>query len=170
MLLFPENHSTDPGFDELQSSFSEPVSLEQNLQKSLEAILSSYDCTVGTIHLLNPSTGLLELRADLNLPPAVRSLTMEIPVGKGMAGLAAERAEPVQVCNLQSDSSGVVQPGAKEVPVAGAIALPMIVDGKVYGVLGISKPCSYQFPPAEIERLLSAASVIAESFLLPGSS
>jgi hypothetical protein len=35
-----------------------------------------------------------------------------VPIGKG-TGLAAERKEPISVCNLQTDSSGDARPGAK---------------------------------------------------------
>jgi len=37
-----------------------------------------------------------------------------VPIGKGMAGLAAERNEPVSTCNIQSDNSGNVNAGAKQ--------------------------------------------------------
>ena len=44
-----------------------------------------------------------------------------IPFGKGMAGICAERREPVSMCNLQTDDSGVARPTAKETKVAGAL-------------------------------------------------
>lgn len=85
-----------------------------------------------------------------------------IPVGKGMAGIAAERMEAVQVCNLQTDDSGVVRPGAKDTKVEGAITAPMIVEGKLYGTLGIAKKDPYEFNDKETKALMRIASAIAQ--------
>src|SRR5207237_4288740 len=76
----------------------------------LDDLLGHFKCSTGTIHLLAES-GFLELAAQRGLPDVVVSKIATIPVGKGMAGIAEERREPVQVCNLQTDTSGVVRPG-----------------------------------------------------------
>src|SRR5678815_5468871 len=81
----------------------------------LERVTAHFACPVGTIHLLDPRDGMLHLQAQRGLPPPVLDEVQVIPIGKGMAGIAAMRREPVQVCNLQSDASGVVRPGAKPV-------------------------------------------------------
>lgn len=51
---------------------------------------------------------------------SVLSKLSEIPIGKGMAGIAAERRQPVEMCNLQiemcnlqTDTSEIARPGAK---------------------------------------------------------
>ena len=87
-----------------------------------------------------------------------------IPIGKGMAGIAAERMQPVQVCNLQTDASGVAKPGAKDTKMEGSISAPMILDGKLRGTLGAAKPIPYEFSDAESSLLLEAGAIIA-SFL-----
>ncbi|EPR67791.1 Signal transduction protein [Cyclobacterium qasimii M12-11B] len=84
-----------------------------------------------------------------------------IPVGKGMAGIAAERMEAVQVCNLQTDDSGVVRPGAKDTKVEGAITAPMILEGKLYGTLGIAMKDPYEFNEEEIKALMEIAAALA---------
>ena len=68
----------------------------------LGRLLQHFDCVVGTVHLLDAGDGLLKLRAHQGLPPPVVDKVAVIPIGKGMAGIAAERREPVQVCNLQA--------------------------------------------------------------------
>jgi putative methionine-R-sulfoxide reductase with GAF domain len=77
-----------------------------------------------------------------------------------MAGLAAERRECVQICNLQSDKSGQVKPMAKLTGMEGSIAVPMLVDGEVCGVLGVAKPTEYEFTPAEKQLLLDIGGLI----------
>ena len=51
--------------------------------------------------------GLLHLEAHAGgIPAHLLPVIQRIPVGKGIAGLAVERQEPVDMCNLQTDSSG----------------------------------------------------------------
>jgi signal transduction protein with GAF and PtsI domain len=83
------------------------------LGKVLDLILADFDCRVGTIHDWNAEKNLLRLRACRGMPEAILDKVRSIPIGKGMAGLAAQRREPVQVCNLQTDESGVAKPDAR---------------------------------------------------------
>ena len=131
----------------------------------LDRILAAFDCVVGTVHCLNPSTELLELVAQRGVPNALLERIDRIPIGKGMAGLAAERREPVQVCNLQTDDSGVAKPRAKETRMEGSISLPMLVGDELAGTLGVAKPVSYDFTPAEATRLLEIGSLLGSRFL-----
>ncbi|HMC64478.1 MAG TPA: GAF domain-containing protein [Gemmataceae bacterium] len=129
-------------------------STEAALQSVLDRVLDHFGCAAGTVHRWDAAAGILILRAVRNIPPALLDRIRQIPLGKGMAGIAAERREPVQVCNLQSDSSGVARPGAKETRMEGSIAVPMLVDGSLRGVLGVAKPVAYEFTPAESALLL----------------
>ncbi len=133
-----------------------PVPFDEILAK----VLARLDCPLGTIHLVGPS-GDLELAAHANLPPPVIAKVKIVPIGKGMAGIAAERKEPVQVCNLQSDTSGVVRPGAKLTQMEGSIACPMLDGARVVGVLGVAKPVPYEFTAAETELLMAVGKTLA---------
>src|SRR5438045_3559758 len=97
-----------------------------NLEASLHQILADFDCQTGTIHVLDADSGMLQLRAQHGLPEALLAKVSTIPVGKGMAGIAAERKEPVQVCNLQTDATGVAKAGAKLTQMAGSITVPIL--------------------------------------------
>lgn len=127
----------------------------------LAALLEAFDCTTGTIHLLSPTDGLLHLKAQRGIPDFLLPKMIAIPVGKGMAGIAAERNEPVQVCNLQTDESGVARPSARETKVEGSLAAPMTRDGRLYGVLGIAKPVYYEFSDEEIEAVMEIGRLLA---------
>ena len=127
----------------------------------LAKVLARFDCPLGTIHLLGAG-GDLELKAHKNLPPPVVDKVKVVPIGKGMAGIAAERKEPVQVCNLQSDTSGVVRPGAKLTQMEGSIACPMLDGETVVGVLGVAKPVPYEFTKAETELLMAVGKTLAK--------
>ena len=128
------------------------VALQQlviNWQEVLETIIKNFDCTTGTLHILEESSSLLNVVAHKGIPEFLLPKLSVIPIGKGMAGIAAERREPVEMCNLQTDESGVARPAAKETKVEGSIAVPIITNGVLYGVFGIAKPIEYDFTTKE---------------------
>lgn len=125
-----------------------------NWHQVLSDIISAFGCTTGTLHFLAKQTGLLTLQAHQGLPAFLVPKMSEIPIGKGMAGIAAERRQPVEMCNLQTDESGVARPAAKETKVEGSIAVPLLLDGELYGTLGIAKPIPYEFTEQEVANLL----------------
>ena len=129
---------------------------------ALERVIARLGCALGTIHLLDRADGSLHLRASKDLPPAVIERVQRIPIGKGMAGLAAERREPVQVCNLQQEQV-VVRPGAKETKAEGSIACPMLFGTELMGVLGVAKRVPYDFNAEEIDLLMDVGRHIARA-------
>lgn len=127
-----------------------------NLQQKLEEIVRGFAADTGSIHLLE--NGVLVLKAHVGLPPHIVPVVSIVPIGKGMAGLAAERNEPVSVCNLQTDNSGKFPSGAKATGVNGAIVVPVRdAAGQMQGTLGIGVHRDYEYSQAEIERLLILA-------------
>jgi len=136
---------------------------DEALPQVLDLLLAHFDCATGTVHLFDETSGMLKLVAQRGIPEIVLDKIKVIPVGKGMAGIAAERREPVQVCNLQTDSSGVVRPGARDTRMEGSIAAPMLTaDGKLKGTLGVAKPVAYDFTGQECDLLMKAGRLIAE--------
>jgi len=135
---------------------------DEALTAVIDRLLARFGCAVGTLHALDADTGLLHLRAQRGLPEVVLGKVGRIPVGKGMAGLAAERRGPVRACNLQSDDSGVAQPGAKLTRMEGSIALPILHAGELRGTFGVAKPTPYEYTEAETELLLRAGAVIGK--------
>jgi signal transduction protein with GAF and PtsI domain len=128
---------------------AEEFSVRHVLDLALRRIVEGMSCTTGTLHDYDPDAKVLNLLAQKGIPEAILDRVTRIPVGKGMAGLAAERREPVQVCNLQTDESGVVRPGAKQTRMEGAIACPMLFQGRLAGTLGVAKPEEYEFGAEE---------------------
>jgi len=138
------------------SILSELQNKQGNLdwQQLLADVIAAFDCSTGTIHILDPDTKLLQLQAQQGIPESLLPKMNAIPIGKGMAGIAAERREPVEMCNLQTDGSGVARPAARETKVEGSIAAPLLLDGELYGVIGIAKPVPYDFTDEETQNLL----------------
>ena len=138
----------------------ETAAASGDLTAALAATVAHFGCQAGTIHLLRE--GVLQLAAHDNIPPPVVQIIGTVPVGKGIAGLAAERREPVTICNLQTDTSGQARPGAKATGMEGSLAVPMLVAGELRGVLGIAKAAAYDWAPAETELVLAIAARLGE--------
>lgn len=127
------------------------------MQERLERIVREFGADTGTLHLMED--GVLVLKGQVGLPPHVAEIVRRVPTGKGMAGLAAERNEPVSACNIQTDATGDVRPRAKETGVNGAIVVPMRdAEGRVRGTLGIGVHRVYEYSDEETECLLAEAS------------
>ena len=94
--------------------------MDPSLDTWLRAFLTQEGGIAGTVHTLEGDA--LLLRAAVNIPPPVVNATQSIPKGKGMAGLAWERNRSVAVCNIKTDGSGDVRPGAKAVDAQAALA------------------------------------------------
>ena len=125
------------------------------LEVWLKQFLSEHGGIAGTVHLLAGDE--LVLQAAINIPPPVIRATERIPKGKGMAGLAWERDQSVAVCNLATDKSGDVRPGAKAVDAQAALAIPLRSGGQVSGVVGIAFLGEREFSDAELSKFEAAA-------------
>jgi hypothetical protein len=126
------------------------MDLDPLLDAWLRDLLARHGAASGTVHIVRDDA--LRLAAAVNIPPPVQQITAVIPMGKGMAGLAWERGEPVFTCNLQEDTSGDIRPGAKAVGAMAAVAFPM--GEPVRAVIGLAWM---------VEKALDAASVAAIS-------
>ena len=106
-------------------------------QTFLESLVAKVGGVAGTVHEQRGDD--LYLTAAHNIPPPVVAIVAHVPHGKGMAGIAQVRKEPVQTCNLQTDDSGTIKPGAKAVDAQAAIAVPVFDDaGEVRAVVGVA--------------------------------
>ncbi len=146
-------------FDNISQRLQEPPI---DWQELIVAIVASFDCATGTLHFLNKETNLLQLEAQIGIPDFLIPKLSQIPIGKGMAGIAAERRAPVEMCNLQTDDSGVARPSAKETKVEGSIVVPMMLNDELYGTLGIAKPVTYDFTTEEVAQLLKFGEEISQ--------
>jgi len=114
---------------------SDPI--DDALTEWLRGFLGRHTAVAGTVHVVRGD--LLALAAAVNIPPKVQEITAKIPLGKGMAGLAWQHDKPIQTCDLQTDTSGQVRPGAKAVDAKAAVALPVHDSGGVVrAVVGLA--------------------------------
>ncbi len=128
----------------------------------LRAILADFGCQTGTLHRSTPDGRTLVLVCQIGIPANLIDRISSIPYGKGIAGAAAEREQPVTLCNLQQDLEGVARPDARASGVGGSIAVPVFARGKVIGTLGIGMAAAHEFSAIERQKIEAAARKIAE--------
>ena len=132
-----------------------------NLEDVLRLTMEHFGADTGTIHLLE-SDGVLHLKAaSAGIPGPVLDAVRLVPIGKGMAGLAVQRKEPVSVCNLQTDASGAARPGAKATGMEGALVVPLLAGDEAVGALGIANRAPRTFTAEETALLTGVGRAIA---------
>lgn len=137
-----------------QELLDEITKMADDRERAMSLLLDHLKADTGTIHELGPD-GLLHLKTWAGgIPESLLDVIRTIPVGKGIAGLAVERREPINLCNLQSDDSGDVRPRARETGAQGSICVPMMAGDKAVGALGVATRQERDFTDSEVGLLL----------------
>ena len=133
----------------------------QAQQEWLESFIAQHGGIAGTVHVQRGED--LYLTAAHNIPPTVVAIVAHVPHGKGMAGMAQVKKSPVQTCNLQTDDTGNIKPGAKAVDVQAAVALPVLDrEGAVRAVVGIAWSKEGEIGPAEEQAMMKLAAALPQ--------
>lgn len=132
-------------------------------QDVLDRVVAQLGADSGTIHLLGADGALHLSAASAGIPLVVLDTVRTVPVGKGMAGLAVERRRPVDACNIQTDATGDVRPGAKATGLQGSVVVPMLRDDVAIGALGVANRTERTFTGAEQDLLLAIGRVLARA-------
>ncbi len=135
---------------------------DPDTQAWLDAFLARHDAVAGTVHVERDDD--LWLVADRNIPPPVLAKVEHVARGKGMAGLAQVRREPVQTCNLQTDDTGTLNPAARLVQAQAAIALPVLAaDGSLKAVVGAAFEGERVLPDSLVRQMMSEAQDVPDA-------
>jgi L-methionine (R)-S-oxide reductase len=147
----------------------EALARKQAWTEALGRILQHFAAESGTIHALGEDGALHLTAASAGIPEFVLATVRIVPVGKGMAGLAVERRQPVTACNIQTDTTGDVRPGALATGLQGSIVVPILSEDRAVGALGIANRQERTFTDDETALLLRIGRSLAGS-LVPGGA
>jgi GAF domain-containing protein len=139
---------------------------ETVLPQILQRLLARFESETGTIHRFDPDNQLLYLMAQVGLPPQILEVVKTIPAGKGIAGQVITQGKPVSICNLQTDTSGVAKPGARQTGVGGALCVPLRDGDKIVGTLGIGTVRQHEYTADETRELEEIARLIGRELKL----
>ena len=136
-------------------------------QEALQLIVSEavrlMGASSGSVVLINPTTGLLEIHASHNLPAAAAKLKLR--VGEGITGWVARTGKPARVGNVKHDPRYV----AARRGVHSELAVPLEVGGEIRGVLNMDSDRADAFSADDQELLqelaVQAAKVIHNTWL-----
>ncbi|HEX5398252.1 MAG TPA: GAF domain-containing protein [Verrucomicrobiae bacterium] len=136
-------------------------------QEALQLIVSEavrlMNASSGSVVLINPSTGLLEIQASHNLPTAAAKLKLR--VGEGITGWVVRNGKPARVGSVTQDPRYV----AARRGVQSELAVPLEVNGEVRGVLNMDSDRADAFSADDQELLqelaVQAAKVIRNTWL-----
>jgi signal transduction protein with GAF and PtsI domain len=124
------------------------------LENALYEAIAKLGADAGTIHLKAHASDELLLAASHEIPHHLLDKIRVIPWGKGMAGAAAARGEPINFCNLQIASSPDIHDDARAAGMRGAIVVPMMSGNDVVGTIGVGSRSERTFTQKEIGWLL----------------
>jgi len=133
------------------------------LPEALQLTLTALHSETGTIHRLEADRQMLQLVAQIGLPPSLLEVVTTIPVGKGIAGETVVRGGPVTMCNLQTDTSGVAKPGARKTGVGGALCVPVRRGGTIVGTIGVGTRREYEYTAGETRMLEEIGRLLGDS-------
>lgn len=136
---------------------------QEALQLILREAVRLVRATSGSVVLLNPTNGCLEIHADHGLPPEARDLRL-LP-NEGVTGWVMRHAQPLRVGNVHADDRYI----AASADVKSELAVPLFVGGEVRGVLNMDSDRPAAFSGADqgllVELAEQAATVIHHTWL-----
>ena len=136
---------------------------QQALQLILQEAVRLMRASSGSVVLINPNNGLLEIHASTGLPPDASELKLR--VGQGVTGWVARTGKPARVGDVRRDARYIMLRD----DVRSELAVPLEVLGTVRGVLNVDSPGENAFSEADQELLeelaVQAAKVIHNTWL-----
>ena len=136
-------------------------------QEALQLIVSEavrlIHASSGSVVLINPTSGFLEIHASQNLPSA--AMRLKLRVGEGITGWVARTGKPARVGDVTQDPRYVMARRS----VRSELAVPLEVNGETRGVLNMDSDRADAFTAEDQELLrelaVQAAKVIQNTWL-----
>ena len=117
----------------------------------------------GSVVLINPTTGFLEIQASQGLP--VNAAALRLRVGEGITGWVARTGKPARVGDVKADRRYIML----RRNVRSEMAVPLEVLGEVRGVLNVDSDRQNAFSEADLDLMealaIQASKVIHNTWL-----
>jgi PAS domain S-box-containing protein len=134
------------------------LSLDQLLDALLDRIKSALDADTVAVLLLDEADQVLVAKAASGLEEEVER-GVRIPLGTGFAGRVASERRPIVLADVEH--SEVLNPVLREKGVRSLVGVPLLVDGRVLGVLHVGSLAPRSFTSADVEVLQIVADRVA---------
>ncbi len=129
---------------------------QEALQLILREAVRVMRASTGSIILVNPTTGFLEIHASIGL--TANAAKLKLRIGEGITGWVARTGKPVRIGDVSQDRRYVViQPKTRS-----ELAVPLEVAGEVRGVLNVDSNRKDTFTEDDQELLQALAGQAAK--------
>lgn len=134
--------------------------LGKALRTIVDMVKQAITCDVCSVYLTDPDTRRHVLAATNGLrPEAVGKVAL--PLGRGLVGLVAERAEPLNIGDAPSHPRYLHVTETGETQYRGFLGVPIIQNRKVLGVLVVRQEAEREFTDDEVTFLFTLAAQLA---------
>jgi serine phosphatase RsbU (regulator of sigma subunit)/anti-sigma regulatory factor (Ser/Thr protein kinase)/uncharacterized protein YigA (DUF484 family) len=130
------------------------LSLEDLLAELLDRMTEILDADTAAILLLEENGRMLRARAAKGIEEEVEQ-GVRIPVGRGFAGRIAAERRPVAIPDV--DHADILNPILRQKGIRSLLGVPLLVEGRVIGVLHVGTLYHRDFAPADRNLLQLAA-------------
>jgi len=134
------------------------LSVDDLLVELLDRVRDILDVDTATVLLLDEPAGQLVATAARGLEEEVYQ-GMRIPVGRGFAGRVAAGKEPVAIEDVQD--ADVVNPVLRKRGIHSLLGVPLLVGGRLLGVLHVGTLVPRHFGDADVDLLQMVADRVA---------
>ena len=138
------------------------LDLDDLLAELLERVTDILEADTAAVLLVEDDGRTLAARAAKGLEEEVEQ-GFRLPVGRGFAGRVAASRQPVVIPDLDNSPVTVVNPLMREKRVRSLVGVPLIVEGKVIGVLHAGSLTQREFNPGDVQLLQLVADRVALS-------
>jgi serine phosphatase RsbU (regulator of sigma subunit)/anti-sigma regulatory factor (Ser/Thr protein kinase) len=132
------------------------LDLEDLLGELLDRIVDIVGADTAAILLVEPDGETLAARAAKGLEAEVER-AFKLPIGSGFAGRIAETMEPVIIDDLDEATIEILNPVFAEHGVRSLLGVPMVVEGRLVGVLHVGTLEPRKFTPDDAQLLQAVA-------------
>jgi Nif-specific regulatory protein len=144
---------------EISMVVSNSVELEASLEKALGILESKLHLKNCVIHILNENNT-LSVYAALGLNKYQKTFST-YKMGEGVTGFAAQSKEPVIIENIHNNMMFLNKSGNRDKNSISYIAVPMLVDQEVIGVIGAN---TTTITPQDFNSIVRVLTVISSIF------
>jgi serine phosphatase RsbU (regulator of sigma subunit)/anti-sigma regulatory factor (Ser/Thr protein kinase) len=138
------------------------LDLDDLLAELLQRVTDILEADTAAVLLVEDDGRTLAARAAKGLEEEVER-GFRLPVGRGFAGRVAATREPVVIPDLDNSPVTVVNPLMREKGVRALVGVPLIVEGKVVGVLHAGSLTRRDFNASDVQLLQLVADRVALS-------
>ena len=132
--------------------------ISSSLEKCLKVLKNNLDLNNCAIYKLDDD--LLKVYASINFNKHQKIIS-EFRMGEGATGLAAKVKEPVVIENVHNDILFLNKSGNRSSETISYVAVPMVVDNDIVGVLGVNLTKTTKINFEDTVRILSIISSLA---------